>query len=240
VIPLSPSLDHCGPLAKTVEDSAIMLGMKAPGQGVTNMRIGVPRSYFFERIDPEVHDAVQHALRVLERLGARLVEVDFPSAPLQQEVFSRIAGLEAFAYHRSLIERHRAEYGADVLARIEAGASVSEAAHLEAQAKRRAMKVEHEQAFETADVIATPTTPVTAPLIDQTEVQWPGQSEPVPSALTRYTRWFNLVGAPAISVPCGFTRQGLPVGFQIGGRVDDDATVLRCAATYERATSRRG
>ena len=239
VIPLSSSLDHCGPLTWTVEDAALMLDMTMPGEEIRDLRIGIPRSHFFERVDPEVHSAVQMALRTLEQLGARMVEVDLPSAPLQKDVFPRIAGPEVYAYHRPFIERYRDLYGADVLTRIEAGGLVPPADTLDARRVQKTMKEECSRALKIADVIVSPTTPITAPLIEQSDVTWlDGSSELVPATLTRFTRFFNLVGTPAISVPCGFTSKGLPVGLQIAGREFDEHTILRVAAACEKESGR--
>ena len=234
VIPLSPSLDHCGPMTWTVADAALMLDMTIPDEGIKGLRIGIPRSHFFERVDAEVHSAVQMALRTFEKLGTQMVAVDLPSAHLQKDVFPRIAGPEVYAYHRPFVEKHRELYGADVLSRIEAGGVVPVADTLAGRRVQDTMKEECARAFQIADVIVTPTTAVTAPLIEQPDVTWPdGSTEPVPAALTRLTRFFNLVGVPAISIPCGFDSQGLPIGLQIAGREFDDRTVLRVAAAYE-------
>ena len=236
VIPLSESLDHCGPLTRTVEDAAVLLDVIAATHtalesGVSGLRIGVPRSYFFDRVNPEVHAAVRNAIRALGKLGAELVDIDLPSARLQQDIFTKIACTEAYAYHRPLLEKYRDLYGADILPRIEMGKTISSADYFEAQRMRQTMKDECDRAFQTVDVIATPTTPITAPLIAQLEVQWDDGAEPVAMALTRLTRPFNLVGLPAISIPCGMDSQGLPIGLQFAGRAFEESTVLRVANT---------
>jgi aspartyl-tRNA(Asn)/glutamyl-tRNA(Gln) amidotransferase subunit A len=254
VLPLSWSLDHAGPMTKTVEDAALMLGLVAGHDphdpysrnvpvpsytsgledGVRGVRIGIPKSYFFERVAPEVEAAVQQAIRTLEKLGARPVEVDLPSAKLQRAIFMQIVSPEAWSYHETHLRTHGDLYGADVRDRIETGRLLLSVDYVRAQRARGLMKAECRGMFRDADVVITPTVPIPPPRIDEKTVTWGSETETIYSALTRFTRPFNIVGLPAVSIPCGFTSNTLPIGLQIAGKPFDESTILRVARAYER------
>ncbi len=254
VVPLSWSLDHVGPMTRTVEDAAIMLEVIAghdprdPSSrkvsvpaysrklegGVRGLRLGLPRAAFYNRLDPEIDQAVQEAIKHLEQIGASVVEVDIPSADLQRPIFTNIASPESFSYYQKYLESSPELYGQDIRARIEAGRLLLSVDYVRAQRARSILKSELQAAFEVADLLITPTLPISAPLIDQAVVEWDGETEPVLGALTRNTRLFNITGLPAITVPCGFTSNDLPIGLQITGKAFDETTVLRAAYTYEQ------
>jgi aspartyl-tRNA(Asn)/glutamyl-tRNA(Gln) amidotransferase subunit A len=241
-VPLSASLDHAGPMARTVEDTALLLGViagiatpKFTGN-LKRIRVGVPRAHFFEKVAPEVDAAVRAGLRQLEDLGARLVEVDMPTAPKQGQIFRDIVSAEAFAFHEEYLKTQSEYYGPDVRERLEYGSRVLFADYARAQRERDVIKRECDAIFAAVDVMVTPTVPITAPVIGETNVQWGPESEALGSTLTRLTRPFNLAGLPALSIPCGFSA-GLPIGLQIAGRAFDESTVLRVAHSYEQATS---
>lgn len=256
IVPLSWSMDHPGPMTKTVEDAAIMLGIiaghdprdsfsrKLPVPRYTDaltgdikgIRAGIPKSYFFDRIDPQVDTSIRAAIRQLEKLGALIVDVDLPTAPVNRAVWMQIASPEVYSYHEPLLAQHAGLYGTQVRARIEAGRMLASIDYVRAQRIRTIMKEECRSAFAKADVIITPTVPIPAPRIDKIQDPWGNDSEPAVAALGRFTRFFNIVGLPAISVPCGFTAEGLPVGMQIAGKVFDEATVLSVAHAYEQDT----
>jgi aspartyl-tRNA(Asn)/glutamyl-tRNA(Gln) amidotransferase subunit A len=240
-VPLSWSLDHAGPMARTVEDVAILLnavsGHDCAGKltgDIRNLSVGVPLTYFYERFDNEVENALRSALKVLEKLGAQLVEVDLPSAPEQRRIFDQIVGPEAYVYHEPFLKERGELYGTDVKGRIEPGAAMFSTEYVRALRSQALMKQECEAIFEAADVIVTPTLPIPAPRIDSLQKPWGSDSETAIASLTRFTRPFNIVGLPTVSVPCGFTTDGLPVGMQISGRAFDEATVLRVAYAYEQ------
>jgi aspartyl-tRNA(Asn)/glutamyl-tRNA(Gln) amidotransferase subunit A len=240
-IPLSWSLDHAGPMARTVEDIAILLkavsGYDCRDEltgDIKNVAVGVPQSYFYERFDPEVETAVRTALKALEKLGAELVDVDLPSAPEQRRIFDHIVCPEAYVYHEAILKEQGHLYGDDVKTRIEAGATMLSTDYVRAQRSQLLMKRECDRIFEDADVIVTPTLPIPAPRIDSLQQPWGADSETAIASLTRFTRPFNVVGLPTVSIPCGFTAGGLPVGMQITGRAFDEATVLRIAYAYEQ------
>lgn len=255
-MPLSWSLDHPGPIARTVEDTALMLEAVAGfdprdpysrrkpapryrdalSQSIRGLRVGIPRTYFFDRIAPEVDGATRTAVRVLEKLGAQTVEIDLPAAVHQRAIFSQIASAEAYAVHEESLATMGDQYGPDVRNRIEAGRLLLSVDYVRAQRARAVLKEQCRRAFEIADVILTPTVPLQAPKIEETSVRWGSDTEAIGSALTRFTRPFNITGLPAISVPSGFTPQGLPLAIQIVGRPFDESTVLKAAHAYEQET----
>ena len=254
VVPLSWSLDHVGPMTRTVEDAAIMLeaiaghdprdsySRKVPVPaysqelegGIRGLRLGLPKTTFFDRLDPEIDSAVQTAIRRMEGMGASVVEVDIPNADLQRPIFANIAAPEAFSFHQQYLDSSPELYGQDIRARMEAGRLLLSVDFVRAQRARSILKSDLQAVFEVVDLLVTPTLPIPAPLIDQKVVEWGGETETVLGALTRNTRLFNITGLPAITVPCGFTSNDLPIGLQIAGRAFEEATVLRAAHTYEQ------
>jgi aspartyl-tRNA(Asn)/glutamyl-tRNA(Gln) amidotransferase subunit A len=260
IVPLAWSLDHPGPMVRSVADAALMLNVIAghdprdPAtvkravpdytQGLTNdlrgVRIGIPRLVLWEDLDPEVetvmHAAVQQLARLGGRLGARLEEVKLPQMRHAVLASSIIIGAEGAAYHHEWLRTVAEQYGEDVRLRLKQGALLPAAAYFKAQRLREAIKRELDAALTSVDVLLTPTLPIAPPTIDRCTVT-PGM--PLPRELLhipRLTRPFNLTGHPVISVPCGFTQSGLPVGMQIAGRAFDEVMVLRVAQAYEQAT----
>ena len=254
LFPLSWSLDHVGPLARTVEDAAVMLEViagydprdphtrknavpsyvRALGQDIQGLRVGVPCSFFFDRLSPQVEAAVRAAVDRLEKLGGRLVEIDLPHAGLQESIFSNIASPEAYSYHEPLLRDRGALYGTDVRGRLEVGRRLLSIDYVRAQRARSLLKDDCKRAFGSADVLVAPAVPVSAPLIEETSIDWPDGTEPMLLALTRCVRLFNIVGLPAMSIPCGFTAEGMPLAFQVVGKAFDEPTVLRVAYAYEQ------
>ena len=254
MVPLAWSLDHSGPMAQTIEDAAILLGIVAgydprdpysqalPSPQFTDsltgdikdIRIGIPKTYFYERVAPEVDTAVRLALKNLERLGCEILDVDLPSASLQRDIFVQIASPQAYTYHEHYLKTQGDLYGSDVRARIEAGGRMLSIGYLRAQRAQLIMKQECETIFKTVDVIVTPTVPIPPPRIDRLQQSGGVDSETAVDSLTRFTRVFNIVGLPAVSIPCGFTPEGLPIGMQICGKAFDESTVLRVAHAYEQ------
>jgi aspartyl-tRNA(Asn)/glutamyl-tRNA(Gln) amidotransferase subunit A len=250
VIPLSLSLDHVGPIARTVSDAALMLqaiaGYDAQDPNSTNMpvvdylaaianasrppRIGVPRKFFYDDLDPEVATAAEQALGVLTAIsgGLREIEVDVPTDRTLQSA-------EAYAYHAEFVSRTPELYQPETLRRIRRGEDISAA---ESERRRRELKQirsEIHTVFEDIDVLATPTTPVPAPTIAELKEN-PELLRPRELLLLRNTRPVNVWGLPAISVPCGFTSTGLPIGLQIIGPHWREDRVLHLACAYEQAT----
>jgi aspartyl-tRNA(Asn)/glutamyl-tRNA(Gln) amidotransferase subunit A len=257
-LPLAWSLDHAGPLARSVGDCALLLRAIAGidprdpatsaepvpeyavglAQGVQGLRVGVPREYFFEVVEPEVERLVDEAIATLERLGAQVQPVSLPHVRHAQVAGNIIMSSEAAAWHATWLRERPHDYGADVLARIRGGLLVHASEYLHSQQMRTLIQQDFAAVFEQADVVVAPTVPLVAPLIGRTfEPGGPLNAAPR-SIANRTTVPCNLTGMPAISVPCGFA-DGLPVGLQIMGRAFDEATVLRVAAAYEAATDWR-
>ncbi len=251
VVPLSWSLDHVGPLTRTVEDAAIVLqaiaghdpldGSSADEpvpdyvgplrDGISGLRIGVPEQFFFENLDGAVQKAVRDAITTLSELGAVVVEVALPYVAEIPGAVTAIMLPEALAYHQKWMSERPEDYGDDVRYRLEMGATYLALHYVQAQRLRElAVQSWREQVFSQVDLLVTPTTPLPAARIDDGSLQ-------VTFNLIRFTNPINFLGLPAISVPCGFSHEGLPIGLQLIGRWWDEATVLRAAHTYEQATS---
>ena len=250
VIPLSWSLDHVGPLAATVGDAAVVLQAIAGydpldvcsgdvpvsdyvsglGNGVKTLRIGVPRAHFYDELDDEVRAAVEQALVVIGVLVAGVRDV-------QIEVCNdrTVQAAESFAYHADHVERTPELYQPETLRRIRSGENISATEYIR---RRRELDQERRRAhdiFAEVDLLVTPTMPIPAPAIADLKKD-PAALRPAELALLRNTRPFNVWGLPAVSVPCGFTKSGLPIGLQIAGPYWREDLVLRLAHAYEQAT----
>ena len=251
VIPLSISLDHVGPMTSTVEDAAILLQAIAgydPADITTadvpiadyvsplresakSVRIGVLRNYFFDDLDPEVAAATNHALRGLETLVAQMKEValDVPTNRTLQAA-------EAFAYHAENVAKTPELYQAETVRRIRSGESISTVEYMRHRRELDETRRKICAVFADVDVLVTPTTPIPAPAIAELKAN-PDALRPAELKLLRNTRPFNVWGLPAISLPCGFTQNGLPIGLQIAGPHWREDMVLRVAYAYEQATA---
>ncbi|MEV7938059.1 amidase [Kitasatospora sp. NPDC088264] len=260
VASLSWSLDHVGPIARTVEDTALVLdalaghdprdpaSLATPAVGhrpgadtdLTGLRVGVPRSYYFDRVDVEVEAAVRRAIEHLEALGARLVDVDIPMTRYLQATLWGLVAPEATAYHERSLRAVPELYQADVRALLEAGELMTAGDYLRAQRSRTLMRQEWARMLEEVDVIAAPTVPVTAVRTDQEAVTWPdGTVESVPDAYVRLSAPANITGVPALSVPVGRDAAGLPIGMQLLGRPLGERTLLRVGHAFERTQPAR-
>jgi aspartyl-tRNA(Asn)/glutamyl-tRNA(Gln) amidotransferase subunit A len=253
VIPLSWSLDHIGPLARCVEDTALVLGAIAGhdpldgsssaepvpdytaglGDGVKGLRIGIPHEFFFDAVDAEVGAAVRIAIGILEGLGAEVSEVGLPLIAEAPGAVTAIMLPEALAYHRRWMEERPEDYGDDVRYRLELGATFLAVHHVQAQRLREVIVSRwREEVFGAVDLLAMPATAVPAPPIEVGDLA-------ATFSLIRNTNPLNLLGVPAMSVPCGLTAAGLPIGLQLAGRWWDEATVFRAGYAYEQATDWR-
>jgi len=255
IVPLSWSLDHAGPLTRTVEDAALVLNAIAGydpqdltsanvpvpdytarlGDGLRGLRLGVPRPYFYDQLDPEIAAAVETALGVLRDLGASVEEVRFPSAAWALALFPLISRPEAASFQEALLHTRPADYG-DVRVQVELGEVILAKDYLRAQRLRTAMRQELEGLLAGVDALVTPATRTVAHPIGQPLTEVAGQPVTPSQLWVGLTMPFDLTGTPAISVPCRFAADGLPIGLQIAGRAWDESTVLRIAAAYERAT----
>jgi aspartyl-tRNA(Asn)/glutamyl-tRNA(Gln) amidotransferase subunit A len=255
VVPLAWSLDHGGPLARTVRDLAIALQVMAgydagdPASadepvddylrdlegGVKGLRVLVPTTHFFNDVDPEVDAAVRDAAKALASLGADVREGPLPHTELLLETQRTIISTDAAAYHRDHLREHPDDFGPYVRERMLGGESVKGSDLAIARRQRDEIRSSCVDLLKSLDVVLTPTTPEAA--IARETGQPPGERDASAARLmTRNTSPFNLTGLPAISVPCGFTRGGLPIGLQLAAGPWREALVLRAARAYERAT----
>ena len=251
VIPLSVSLDHVGPLARTVSDAAVMLQaiaghdagevnsadmpvsdyLAALHEELKAVKLGVPRNFFYEDLDPEVASAVERALDVLGTLGCDLreIELDVPTDRTLQTS-------ESYAYHANFVSRSPELYQAETLNRIRKGEDIISEEVENRRRELQKMRTEIGRVFEKVDVLVTPTTPVAAPAIVELK-QNLDLLRPRELLLLRNSRPANMWGLPAISVPCGFTAAGLPIGLQIIGPHWREDRVIQIAYAYEQATT---
>ncbi|MDJ1137042.1 amidase [Streptomyces iconiensis] len=272
VTPLSWSLDHVGPITRTVQDAGLVLAalaghdpndatsLNTPGaafaaghgpygaddasgagggaghtrEDLRGLRVGVPRNYYFERVDPEVEAAVRASIDHLAALGARLVDIDIPMAAYVQAVQWGHMVPEATAYHEKTLRTSPELYGPDVRLLLEAGELLPAGDYLRAQRARTLMRREWERLFEEVDVVAAPTVPSTAALSDRPTVTWPdGTEESVSDSYVRLSAPANITGMPSLSLPVGHDGVGLPIGMQLIGRPLGEATLLRTGGAYE-------
>ena len=248
VLSLSWTLDHTGPMARTVEDCAYLLqplaghdpadpaSSRAPvddyvggfGRGARGVRIGVVRNYFFEGVDPEVERAFEASLDTLRSLGADIRDVQIPSLAGTPS-FMLILLAEAYAYHERDLREHPELYGDVLRERFQAGALVTAAEYMQAQRIRSEICRETAAVLEQVDVLAMPTAPKPATpfaLAHDPNFGFPRSNMPP----------FNVTGLPALALPCGFSSSGLPLSLQLAGRPFEEALVLRVGHAYEQAT----
>jgi aspartyl-tRNA(Asn)/glutamyl-tRNA(Gln) amidotransferase subunit A len=203
---------------------------------ITGLRVGVLRADFLEAAAPAVQDAVGAALRQLEQLGAVVDEVRLESMEHMAVAAAAIVASEAFAYHAPWLRRQPGDYQRDVRERLCLGAFISGPHYVRAQQFRVVVRDEVNRLLATRDVLVAPSTPITATPVGQHQVTIGSTPSDVRGALLAFTRPFNLTGHPVCSIPCGFSREGLPIGLQLIGRPFDEATILRVADAFQRAT----
>jgi aspartyl-tRNA(Asn)/glutamyl-tRNA(Gln) amidotransferase subunit A len=251
VIPLSLSLDHVGPLASTVADAATVLQaiagydaadittadvpvadyVAALREDAKPLRVGVLRDYFFDDLDAEVASAMEHALRGIATLVAEVKEVRL-EVPLDRT----LQAAESYAFHAENVAKSPQLYQPETLRRIRSGETVSAAEYIQRRHELDEARRGIGQIFAEVDLLVTPTMPMPAPAIADLRAD-PEALRPAELKLLRNTRPFNVWGLPAISVPCGFTQSGLPIGLQIAGPHWREDLVLRLAHAYEQATA---
>ena len=256
VAPLAWSLDHPGPMARNVEDCALLLDAtagfdprdpcsanvptadftKALTGNVRGLRAGVPQEYFEVPMDPTVKEKVLKAIDHLRTLGISIIEVSWPMYRHSVAAANAIQMVEAAAYHSKLIKAHGSSLDLTIRLRLESGFFIPAVDYVQAQRVRTRFADQTLSLFRKVDLLVGPTLPVTAFKIGTTMKEVAGNAMNVIPLLTQYTRPFNLTGFPAITLPCGFSEEGLPIGLQIAGRPFDEATVLRAAHAYEQST----
>jgi len=257
VIPFAWSLDHVGPMARGVADVAALLTTMSGhdptdsasaserasdfgarlSEGIAGMRFSLPRPHFLRLAREDVVAAVEEAAAVLERLGARRVEVELPAemaevGPAAVAIFLAEGG----SVHARTLESRPEAYQKETLAFLSLAEEVSGRAYVQAQRLRARLTSGMLRVLQSTDLLLTPTLPITAPRLDEKSVAGPDGPVDVRAALTLFTRPFNLTGLPALSLPCGFDDAGMPIGLQIVGRPFGEATVLRAGYAFESAT----
>ena len=237
VIPLSVSNDHVGPITRSALDAALLLqgmvdgGRDYAAESATTgpVRIGMPKTHYFSDINPEIGTAIEAAVAALGDLSARRVQVEVP-AHLDTTAFRA----DIWAYHRDHVRRSPELYHPDTLARIKSGAEVDKGAQRNARAVLDGLRATAGKIFDQVDVLVTPTSGV--PPFGVMRDWSPEQLRAVELFTLRNTRPFNALGLPAMSVPCGFTSEGLPIGMQIVGPPGGEARVLAVARAFQQRT----
>ena len=257
VMPLSHSIDCVGPLARTARDCARLMQVisgadpadpscaaipvpryEAALDGkARGLRIGVPRSYFYDAVSPEIRRILEASLDAYRRLGAKVVEVDVPDLSVINTFMHIVMVVEAATIHRRWLQTRRGDYSDQVASRIEPGLLYPATRYAEALAMRATLTREFvDKALAKADVLHLPAVPVPVPTIDETTRGDPAEVARVIGRIGHCTRGLNYLGLPAVSVPCGFDAKGLPVGFQLAGRPFSEGVLLRAADAYQRVT----
>jgi len=252
-VPLSPHLDCVGPLARTAADAALLLdpilvrGKREPllssacksSPPMKKFRLGLPSEFFLDVISGDVKNVFEAALRSLNKLGAAIKEISIPLLQETEHTGNEIAWPEATHYHQQAgwFPARAADYGEDVRSRLEIGTRVSATVYLQALELRDTFIQQLHLAMADAgvDALVVPTTPITAPLIGEETSRLNEKDYPTRALLLRNNRPANLAGVPAISIPCGFTPAGLPVGLQLIGAVTDEFLLMRIAHAFECA-----
>lgn len=259
VFPLSASLDHAGPLAASVTGAAWLFGAVAGrdtrdscthaapppmadyarsfSRPLGRVRLGLPREYFFDGLDPEIRSSVEAAAKTFAQLGAQIEECRVRDLARWVEAATQIAMAEARHYHESAgyFPGRASEYGEDVRGLLERGAEISAPAYLAAMDLMRASRAGWEQTMAGFDALLAPAAPIAATPVGQKTATIGGEEQTVRAALLRLARPANFAGAPALALPCGFTRAGLPIGLQLIGAQWSEARLLRIGWAYEQA-----
>jgi aspartyl-tRNA(Asn)/glutamyl-tRNA(Gln) amidotransferase subunit A len=245
VVPLSRQLDHVGPLARTVEDAWLLFealkggapraGARLRARGVNRLRIGVPRGHLWDRLDEAVEHGVLAAIEALARAGARVEDVPLAHADETPHVYLPLVLADGAEYHAGMLESQAADYTPNVRFRLEMGRYVLAEDYVRAVRRRAVLAHEVDAALGQVDVLALPALAIPAPPIGATTVQVKQGSEAVRAVMLRCTQLFNLTGHPAVSLPCGRTPEGLPVGLQLVGPKGHTAGLLEHALGVERA-----
>jgi aspartyl-tRNA(Asn)/glutamyl-tRNA(Gln) amidotransferase subunit A len=255
-MPLSQSLDTVGPLARSAEDCALLMGLMAGADpedptavnlpvpdymaaskgSLKGVRIGVPTTFYVEDLDSEVARVLDETVATLKREGAEIIKVELTDQRQLSSASQLVLAVEAAAFHKRWMIERLEDYGPQVRMRLENGLAVPGVTYLEAMRWRGPALSAHNAAVAGVDAVIAPVSPIPAPTIAESDVGGGPGAEAVIQRLTRFTRPVNYLGVPSLSIPSGFTRSGLPVGMQLIGRSFDEATLLRIGAAFQRAT----
>jgi aspartyl-tRNA(Asn)/glutamyl-tRNA(Gln) amidotransferase subunit A len=255
-MPLSQSLDTVGPLARTAEDCALLLGLMAGAdpadptasadpvpdyitatrESIKGLTIGVPTAFYVDDLDPEVAKILDETIAVLKREGANVVTVELPDQRQLTAACQLVLAVEAASFHKRWLIERPGDYGPQVLMRLQNGLAIPGVSYLEAMRWRGPALAAFNAAVADIDAVIAPVAPVPAPTIAESDVGNSPDAESVIQRLTRFTRPINYLGLPSLAIPSGFTNAGLPVGMQLVGRSFDEAMLLRIGAAFQRAT----
>lgn len=260
VLPLSSSLDHAGPLTKTTWDAAAVLSVIAgfdphdptsskkevpnyfeafdeENLSLEGLTVGICEKYYFENLDPEVEKSVRESIEVFKKMGANIVEIDIPSIVEATYYQTIITVSEAYSYHAQFLKERYKDYGLNVRTRLEPGQFTPAWAYIQAQRLRETMRREWLEVYKTIDLLIAPTTAIPAFPINCKSINLGGKDvNPRDIGILSRTSPSNFNGFPSISVPCGVTAAGLPIGLQIQGRPFEEGLVFRAANAYEHSS----
>ncbi|WP_245590455.1 amidase [Aneurinibacillus terranovensis] len=254
VFPLGWTLDHVGPMTRTIRDNAIMLSVLSGHDerdpyssskdsedfsrylqhGIKGSIIGIPKSFYFDNLDEEVNTKVRQALETFRRLGARIRIVDIPNIEQVSWAHQITMKSEAYSIHEERLHTFPDQWDEEVKERLLSGKAIKASEYVNAQQIRYSSIQEFNKIFKEVEVIITPTIPILPTRISQREVNINGDLEPVRSTINRLTGPTNLIGIPSLSVPCGFSDSGLPIGLQLFGKPYDEANLYRFGYAFER------
>ena len=237
IVPLSPTCDHAGPLTRTVQDARIVFealtnGRHAP-ERPGRLTLGVPVGYLLDRLDADVRAALTHARGSLPQAGHTIREVEIAQAALTPDVYLHIVLPEASRYHAATLAAHAEAYSPGVRLRLELGGYLLAEDYVRAMALRETLRAAVDRALEGCDALLLPALSIPAPPLGAGTVEIDGTPEPVRAAMLRLTQLFNLSGHPAIALPSGRTRSGLPIGMQLVGRRGGTHRLLDVAEALE-------
>jgi aspartyl-tRNA(Asn)/glutamyl-tRNA(Gln) amidotransferase subunit A len=255
-MPLSQSLDTVGPLARTSEDCALLLGLMAGADGadptaiagpvpdylaatresIKGLTVGVPTAFYVDDLDAEVAKILDETIAVLKREGANVIAVELPDQRQLTAACQLVLAVEAASFHKRWLIERPGDYGPQVLMRLQNGLAIPGVSYLEAMRWRGPALAAFNAAVAGVDAVIAPVAPVPAPTIAESDVGNSPDAESVIQRLTRFTRPINYLGLPSLAIPSGFTNVGLPVGMQLIGRSFDEAILLRIGAAFQRAT----
>jgi aspartyl-tRNA(Asn)/glutamyl-tRNA(Gln) amidotransferase subunit A len=259
VIPLSSSYDHVGPIANSVYDAALMLQVmksrttadsqaehsaehspepsfiSAFDELPANLRVGVPRDFFFDDLHPDIAAATEKAIDIFRQLHAEIRDLKLRDFKIEVSTDRKLASAETYVYHEPFVSASPELYQPATLARIQSGATISASDALAASRELQASRNDIQKVFEEVDVLLTPTVPIPPPAIADLQAH-PEDLRPQELIMLRNTRPFNVWGIPSISIPCGFTKDGLPIGLQLAAAPWRGIVLLQAAQAYEQAT----
>jgi len=255
-MPLSQSLDTVGPLARTVEDCALLTGLMAGADpedlttstkpvpdymaatkgSMKGVRIGIPTAFYVDDLDAEVARVLDETIATLKKEGAEIVKVELPNQSQLTAACQLVLATEAAAFHKRWLIERPGDYGAQVLMRLQNGLAIPAVSYLEAMRWRGPALAAYLAAVAGTDAVLAPVAPMPAPTIAESDVGNSINAEAVIQRITKFTRPINYLGLPSLSIPTGFTKSGLPVGMQLVGRAFDEATLIRIGAAFQRAT----